>query len=40
MYKFFGREDYDQPILYALVLNMSKIDFDLAFRLTCQLVKG
>ncbi|MDX9788480.1 MAG: cytidylate kinase-like family protein [Desulfobacterales bacterium] len=40
LYKNFGRQDYDQPMLYDMVLNTGKLGFDLACRLTCQLVKG
>ena len=33
LYRKFGREDYDQPDLYHLVLNMSKINMEDAIAL-------
>jgi len=35
LYRKFGREDYDQPHLYHLVLNMSQIDLKQALKLIC-----
>ena len=37
LYKKFGKEDYDNPDLYHLVLNMSKLELDEASRLICEL---
>jgi len=39
LYKKFGKEDYDNPNLYHLVLNMSKIDFGKACDLVCKLAQ-
>ena len=36
--KLFHSEDYDQPVHYDLVLNMSKLDIDLAAEMICSLV--
>ena len=38
LYRKFGKENYDQPDLYHLVLNMSKLEMDLACDLVCDLV--
>jgi cytidylate kinase len=38
LYRKFGREDYDQPQLYHLVLNMGRVDLETARDLVCQLV--
>ena len=38
LYRKFGKEDYDQPGLYHLVLNTSHLDLDTAARLVCSLV--
>jgi cytidylate kinase len=40
LYKKFGKENYDQPDLYHLVLNMSRLDLEKACDLTCELVRG
>ncbi|MCF8050465.1 MAG: cytidylate kinase-like family protein [Desulfobacterales bacterium] len=40
LYRKFGREDYDDPILYHLVLNMSHIHMDRACWLICRLISG
>lgn len=40
LYRYFGREDYDQPYLYHLVLNLSKLTLDKAVNQICNLVKG
>lgn len=40
LYRKFGREDYDHPDLYHLVLNMSKLDMKQAFQLVCNLVNS
>jgi len=39
LYRKFGKEDYDHPDLYHLVLNMSKLNLDKASNLICALVK-
>lgn len=38
LYRKFGKEDYDQPHLYHLVINSSKQDLNKATDLVCQLV--
>jgi cytidylate kinase len=38
LYHKFGRQDYDNPSLYHLVLNMSRIDLDKGCELICRLV--
>jgi cytidylate kinase len=38
LYRKFGREDYDQPQLYHMVLNMGRIDLETARDLICQLI--
>jgi cytidylate kinase len=40
LYRKFGVSDYDQPDRYHLVLNTSKLDFDSACELICELVKS
>ncbi len=37
LYRILGVENYDQPDIYHLVLNMSKIDLQLACELICEL---
>ena len=37
-YKKFGKEDYDRPGLYDMVINTSKVDLETACDLVCQLV--
>jgi len=39
LYRKFGKEDYDSPAHYHLVLNMSKVKLDRACELICKLVK-
>ena len=39
LYKKFGREDYDQPNLYHIVLNSSKVPLEKACDLVCKLLK-
>ncbi|MDF1591238.1 MAG: cytidylate kinase-like family protein [Desulfobacterales bacterium] len=39
LYRKFGKEDYDHPDLYHLVLNMSKLTLEKARDLTCDLIK-
>jgi cytidylate kinase len=39
LYRKFNVTDYDQPDRYHLVLNTSKLDFDTACKLICELVK-
>ncbi len=38
LYRKLGKTDYDQPSLYHLVLNMSKMDLQTALKLVCNLV--
>ena len=38
LYRKFGKEDYDQPAHYHMVLNMNMIDLDTAAKLMCKLV--
>lgn len=38
LYKKFGIEDYDEPRLYDMVINTSKVDLETACDLVCQLV--
>ena len=38
LYRKFGKENYDQPELYHLVLNMSKLEIETACDLVCELV--
>lgn len=38
LYHKFGRQDYDNPNLYHLVLNMSRIDLDKGCELVCRLI--
>jgi cytidylate kinase len=40
LYRTFNVSDYDQPDIYHLVLNTSKLDFDTACDLICELVKS
>lgn len=40
LYRKFGKQDYDQPTLYHMVLNMSKLDMNKASDLVCKLVKA
>jgi cytidylate kinase len=39
LYRKFSVTDYDQPDRYHLVLNTSKLDFDIACELICELVR-
>ena len=39
LYRKFNVTDYDQPDKYHLVLNTSKLDFDTACELICELIK-
>jgi len=39
LYRKFGKEDYDQPYLYHLVINTSKQSLEKGFRLICKLVQ-
>lgn len=39
LYRKFGKEDYDEPLLYHLVLNMSKLSMDKATETAVKLVK-
>jgi len=38
LYKKFGKKDYNEPIHYHLVLNMSRISFENAVKIVCNLV--
>ncbi|MGM0452410.1 MAG: cytidylate kinase-like family protein [Thermodesulfobacteriota bacterium] len=40
LYKKFGKEDYNQPELYNIVLNMSKMSMEKAVNITCDLIKA
>jgi cytidylate kinase len=40
LYRKFGETDYDEPDRYHLVLNTSKLDFETASELICELVKS
>lgn len=39
LYRKFGKEDYDHPVLYHVVFNTSKIDLEHACAMVCRLVK-
>ena len=39
LYRRLGKEDYDNPGLYHLVLNMNRFSLDQANALICQMVK-
>ncbi len=39
LYRKFGREDYNDPHLYDMVLNMSKLSMDKAVDMVCRLLK-
>lgn len=40
LYRKFGKQDFDQPTLYHMVLNMSKLDMNKASDLVCKLVRA
>ena len=40
LFRKFGREDYDHPSLYHLVLNMSRLSLEAALDIVCRLVQG
>ena len=40
LYRKFGKEDYDRPGLYNLILNMSKLDIDKASDFLCRMVSN
>ena len=40
LYQKLGKTDYDNPFLYHMVLNMSKISLDDAFKLISQIIKS
>ncbi len=40
LYSKLGKKDYDNPEMYHLVLNMSRINLDVAFNLVCDLVRS
>ena len=39
LYKKFGKEDYDQPALYHLVINRSKVSIEKSAELICKLIE-
>ena len=39
LYRKIGKQDYDQPELYHLVINMARVDLDDAIRMILELVK-
>lgn len=39
LYKRLGKSDYENPMLYHLVLNMGRLDLSTAHDMVCQLVK-
>ena len=40
LYKRLGKTDYENPMLYDLVLNMCKFDLDSALKAVCDLIKA
>lgn len=40
LYRKFGKQDYNDPIHYHMVFNMSRIPLEKALDLVCRLVKG
>jgi cytidylate kinase len=38
LYQKLGKTDYDNPFLYHLVLNMSRVNLERALQLVCDLV--
>ena len=40
LYSRLGKHDYDSPSLYHMVLNMSRLDLESAFKLICNLVRS
>ena len=40
LYRKLGKKDYDNPGLYHLVLNMNRIDLNLAENLVCQMIEA
>jgi len=40
LYSYYGRKDYDDLILYGLVLNMSTLSIDQAEALICKMIHG
>jgi cytidylate kinase len=40
LYQKLGKTDYDDPFLYHLVLNMSKVSLEEAQRLVCRMVNS
>ena len=38
LYRYFGQEDYDNPNLYHLVMNMNRVDLDIAGDIVCRFV--
>jgi cytidylate kinase len=40
LYRRLGKSDYDDPMLYHLVLNMGRIDLDTALALVCRAIQS
>ena len=40
LYRKLGKTDYDEPSLYHLVLNMSRVDMQTALKLVCDLINS
>jgi cytidylate kinase len=40
LYRKIGKQDFDQPELYNLVINMARVDLDVAVQMILQLVKS
>lgn len=40
LYRKIGKQDFDQPSLYHLVINMARVSMDQAFDLICQLISS
>ena len=40
LYRYFGKQDFDNPLLYDLVLNMSRLSMLEASDLVCQLIQS
>jgi cytidylate kinase len=40
LYQKLGKTDYDDPFLYHLVLNMSKVSLEEAKKMVCNLVQS
>ena len=40
LYRKLGKTDYDEPSLYHLVLNMSRVEMQTALKLVCDLINS